>query len=75
MSTPQVLCKLPLTSDSSGLSGSGNAPLDASTHTPSQYANAGHETAIAHDDVGHNYAGRHGSKVGDDLAKYGGGHV
>ena len=75
MSTPQHIYQDPLTCDNSGLSSSGNAPLDASTHTPSQYANAGHETAIAHDDVGHNYAGRHGSKVGDDIAKYGDGHI
>lgn len=48
--------------------------MDAATHKPSQFAAVHGDPTIAHDDLTHDRAGRHGSKVGEDLAKYGGGH-
>ena len=48
--------------------------LDAATALPSQFAQRHGDPEIMHDDHTHNRAGRHGSKVNEDLLKYGGGH-
>ena len=47
--------------------------LDATTLTPSQFAEHHGEPTIGHDDLTHDRARRHGSTVGNDLGKYGGG--
>lgn len=52
----------------------GRDPRDAAQVPPSVFAKSAGEPIVMHDDASHNRAGRHSSKVGDDIRAYGGGH-
>ena len=67
------LCTSSSTSASYGSSGKDTGVLDAARVPPSVFAEQMGEPTVMHDDPTHDRSGRHGRKVGDDLAKYGGG--
>ena len=57
-----------------GSFGNDTGVLDAARNPPSAFAAQMGDPTVMHDDMTHERSRRHGSKVGEDLLKYGGGH-
>lgn len=69
-----LFCTSSSTSAAHGSSGNNTGVLDAARVPPSVFAQQLGDPTVMHDDASHDRSRRHGSKVGEDLLKYGGGH-